>query len=57
MKKAFLLTGLALTYTLFISGCQRETEFKDPTGTPVDILLTLDDTSKRRNVHEMAGKR
>ena len=44
MKKAFLLTGLALTFTLFISGCQRETEFKDPTGTPVDILLTLDDT-------------
>ena len=44
MKKAFLLTGLALTFTLFISGCQRENDFKDPTGTPVDILLTLDDT-------------
>lgn len=44
MKKALLLTGLAFTFALFISGCQRETEFKDPTGTPVDILLTLDDT-------------
>ena len=44
MKKALLLSGLALIFTFFISGCQRETEFTDPTGTPVDILLTMDDT-------------
>ena len=45
MKKALLLTGLALASALFISGCQREKDFADPTPTgPFNILLTLDDT-------------
>ena len=45
MKKALFLTGLALTSALFISGCQREKDFADPTPTgPFNIILTLDGT-------------
>ena len=45
MKKSLLLTGLALTCALFISGCQREKDFTDPTRTgSFNIILSLDDT-------------
>ena len=43
MKKVSFLTGLALTCTLFLSGCQRQIDFGTG-GMPVDIHLTLDDT-------------
>ena len=43
MKKAFLLTGLALSFAFFFSACQRETEISTG-GSSVNVILTLDDT-------------